>query len=132
MATVTKQQHRPSDSNTDTYSFILILSGADDITDELTKAIYDGGCDDALLGMTEGQLFLDFDREATSLSEAIKSAIKDVESIPLGLKVTQVVPPGDRTIALFNAILTLRNDRPDVANVWPDIAAAFDSLFKAR
>lgn len=111
MATATQ---RPSNSETDTHSFTLILSGAEDLTDKLEKAIYGGGCGDALLGMTEGQIFLDFDREAKSLGEAIVSAIRQVESLSLGLRVTQVVPPGDKIIAFFNAMLMIRNDHPDV------------------
>ncbi len=121
MATATQQHDLPSDSNTDTYSFTLILSGVEDITPELENGIYGGGCDDALLGMTEGAIFLDFDREAGSLMEAITSAIKQVENAPgLRLRVTKVIPPGERIIAYFNAMLTLRDSRPDHGTKWSD------------
>ncbi|HEY5312569.1 MAG TPA: hypothetical protein VIK18_08615 [Pirellulales bacterium] len=131
MAMVTRSQRRPSDSPVDTYSFTLLLSGLDQITDEVERAVYSAGCDDALLGTTDGQAFLNFDRQARSMVEAIQSAIKDVERSGIGIKVTQVVPPGDREIQLFNALLKLRADKPELSELGPDFAGLVEAIFKS-
>jgi predicted DNA-binding transcriptional regulator AlpA len=69
-----------------TYSFTLILSVADGITQEVEDALFEAGCDDALLGSRNGVLFLDFDREADSMEAAIISAIRDVRKAGLGVQ----------------------------------------------
>ncbi len=74
------------------YDFTLILSGVDDITEEVCNALYEAGCDDATPGMREGVVFLDFTREANSCEEAIASAIRNVESAGVGATVTRVEP----------------------------------------
>ena len=43
--------------------------------------MFDAGCDDALVGSSEGAQFLDFDREAGSIEKAVLSAVADVESV---------------------------------------------------
>src|SRR2546430_654788 len=120
MASTAKSKSLPADPRKDNYSFTLILTGSEAITDGLEDALFNAGCNDALLGLCERQLFLDFDREAHSLTEAIRSAIEDVERSGLGIKVQRVVPPGDREIALFNALLRLRNDTPNFPEIKPD------------
>jgi hypothetical protein len=74
------------------FEFSLILSGADNLTDELADAVYEAGCDDALLGMQCGVLYLDFEREAPSLKDAILKAIRQVERAKAGLRVVRVEP----------------------------------------
>jgi hypothetical protein len=65
----------------DTHTFGLILDAApDQIVGPLADALFEAGCDDALLGSAEGVVRLDFDRESASLIEAISSAIRQVES----------------------------------------------------
>lgn len=49
--------------------FTLILSGIDELTDEILDRLYKAGCDDALLGVRDGIVFADFAREAQSLTE---------------------------------------------------------------
>jgi hypothetical protein len=75
-----------------THTFTLILSGASELTAEIQDALFLAGCDDALLGCREGVLFLDFDREAASLSEAIAASIANVEGAGVGLRVVRVEP----------------------------------------
>jgi hypothetical protein len=70
-----------------TYSFTLILSGIEEATEEAAEAIY-GVCDDCLFGSSGGVVYVDFDREADSLLDALKSAIRDVRKA--GLKVDHV------------------------------------------
>jgi hypothetical protein len=74
------------------YSFSLVLQGARDLTPEIADALYEAGCDDALVGSRDGALFAEFDREAPSSAEAILSAIRQVESAGAGLTVARVEP----------------------------------------
>lgn len=73
------------------YEFSLVLSGATELTDALEDAVFDAGCDDALLGVREGRLFLEFDRSAATALEAVLSAIEAAEQVP-GLTVCRVEP----------------------------------------
>lgn len=110
MATATKRDRSMSENQT-CYSFTLLLAGFDEITSELEDAVYEAGCSDALLGIHAGNPYLAFDREAESLEEAIKSAIKAVEKIQatgLSIEVISVIPPGADTIDNFNAYLRMR------------------------
>jgi hypothetical protein len=70
-----------------TCEFTLILSGLSEVTDEMTDALLEAGCDDALVGTRDGVVFLDFSREADSLRVAILSAIADVEKAGIGARV---------------------------------------------
>ncbi|MFV0574073.1 MAG: helix-turn-helix transcriptional regulator [Vibrio sp.] len=68
-----------------TYKFHLITNKTDVFTDEqlfsLSDGLYEAGCDDATVAVTNGTLFLSFDREAEHFQDAVLSAIKDVESV---------------------------------------------------
>lgn len=75
-----------------TYQFTLILKDVDETTPGLEDILYASGCDDALINFRDGTVYLDFDREAKSLKEAVISAIKAVESSPLGGVVGGVAP----------------------------------------
>jgi hypothetical protein len=59
------------------HSFTLVLEGVSCIDDAMEDALY-GACNDALLSSRDGVVRLGFDREATSRSEAIVSALRDV------------------------------------------------------
>ena len=72
------------------YSFTLKVSGIDATRDDYQDALYEAGCGDALIAVIDGALFLDFDREAPSFEEAVKTAKHDVESA--GGAVVQVLP----------------------------------------
>lgn len=90
------------------YSFTLVLSGFEEITEAIENALFDAGCDDALLGVHSGSPYLAFDREAESLEEAIKSAIKNVEGCGQNIQVVRVIPPGADTMETINAYLKMR------------------------
>ena len=62
-----------------TWEFTAVLTGVDEITDELADALYEAGCDDATVGSSCGVATVSFAREAPSLQEAIRSAIADVQ-----------------------------------------------------
>lgn len=64
------------------YQFTLLVEGPDLQSDTAVDALFEAGCDDALVGRTDGIQYLDFDREAPSPETAILSAITDVERLP--------------------------------------------------
>jgi len=74
------------------YSFSLVLQGASELTPEIADALYEAGCDDALVGSRDGVLFAEFDREASSSARAIISAIRQIESAGVGLTVVRIEP----------------------------------------
>lgn len=62
-----------------TYEFILKLD-IEELTKSAHDALFEAGCGDALI-FTDGEyVFMDFWRPALSKEEAIKSAIRDVNS----------------------------------------------------
>lgn len=63
------------------YQFTLIVEGPDLQSDELVEAVFEAGCDDALIGVSDGIQYADFDREASSLEEAILTALADIEKV---------------------------------------------------
>jgi predicted DNA-binding transcriptional regulator AlpA len=77
------------------YSFILIIEG--DVEEKIDD-LFEAGCDDATFGSVDGAHYADFDRGASSLGEALSSAIYAVESVP-GLRVRRVEPDDLVTMA---------------------------------
>jgi len=74
------------------YQFTLVLKHVDDKTKNLEDSLYEAGCDDALINFRNGTVYLDFDRKASSLEEAVLSAIKNVESSSINAVVASVAP----------------------------------------
>jgi hypothetical protein len=72
------------------YSFTLEVSGIDTRRENYENALYETGCDDALVAVVDGTLFLDFQRDGSSFAEAVKSASHDIELA--GGKVVRVIP----------------------------------------
>ncbi len=70
------------------YNFTLIIQG--DVGAKMDD-LFEAGCDDATFGSVDGVHYGEFDREAVSFSEAVSSAIADVESVE-GLRVRRVEP----------------------------------------
>ncbi len=61
------------------HHFELVTDGSIDLLDDgVFDALYEAGCDDALIAHHR----LDFAREADTLSEALASAKADAESVP--------------------------------------------------
>ncbi len=75
-----------------TWTFTLVLSGVRALTDGVEDALFESGCDDALLGTRDGTVYLDFDRQAPSFREAILAAVADVEGAGVGAQVARVEP----------------------------------------
>jgi hypothetical protein len=62
------------------YEFTLILSGPFELTEEIADELFEAGCDDGTPGTCDGVFSIDFHRDASSLEEAIRSAIANVKS----------------------------------------------------
>jgi hypothetical protein len=75
-----------------THEFTLIYTGVEDITEEMANALYEAGCDDALIGMRDGLFFAHFGRDAPTFREALISAIDDVERSGQPLTLVRVEP----------------------------------------
>lgn len=108
MATAPTQHHTGDPDFRECYAFTLILSGFDELTEDIENCLFEAGCDDALLGIHAGSPYLSFDREADSLEEAINTAIKDVQSCEPPIEVVRVIPPGAETIEAVNMYLQTR------------------------
>ena len=82
-----------------THHFTLIVEGPDVQDDDaLIDALFEEGCDDALVGRSDGVQYVDFDREASELDHAILSAVADVESVD-GITVVRIADAGLVTMA---------------------------------
>jgi len=60
------------------YAFTLYIN-MEEMTDEALTRLYEAGCDDGGVGRSHRVSFIDFDRESGSLTDAIESAIRDVQ-----------------------------------------------------
>ena len=61
------------------YAFTIEVSGIDIGRENYEDALFEAGCDDALVAVVNGTLFLDFDRDGPSFEGAVKTASPDVE-----------------------------------------------------
>ncbi len=85
--------------------FTLILAGVSEITPELADALYGATGGDIEFNMRDGVAFLEFDRTAAVLHDAITSAITQVEGAGVGVRVVRVESDDANTIAKINADL---------------------------
>jgi len=83
----------------------MILAGVSEITPELADALYEATGGDIELNMRDGVAFLEFHRTATSLHDAITSAIGEVEGAGVGVRVVRVESDAANTVAKINADL---------------------------
>lgn len=74
------------------YQFTLILKNVDRNTPGLEDSLYEAGVNDALINFRNDTVYLDFDRTAASLEEAVIAAIKNVESSSIGAVVGNIAP----------------------------------------
>lgn len=79
-------------NKTKTYQFTLVLKNIDETTSNIEDSLYETGCDDALINFRNGTVYLEFDRESSSLEEAVISAIKEVRSASIEAEVASVAP----------------------------------------
>lgn len=76
-----------------THTFTLIVEGPDVTDPDIADALFEAGCDDALVGRSHGVQFVDFDREAESIEDAVLSAVTAVESVE-GLRAVRLADAG--------------------------------------
>lgn len=72
------------------HEFSIVASGLDPAADDFESRFFNAGCDDATISFQKGHIIADFAREASSLEEAIASAILAV--FKAGAKVERVEP----------------------------------------
>ena len=60
------------------FSFTVFLIGVDVMTEDIAEALVSAGCDDGSPFSRLGQAGIDFDRTASSLQDAIRSAVANV------------------------------------------------------
>ena len=70
------------------WRFTIRLKDIDALSDNLMEALFASGCTDAVPASSCGEAWIDFDREAKTLEEAMRSAVHDVRQI--GLKIARV------------------------------------------
>src|SRR5437762_1349528 len=94
------------------WTFTIILDGVPELTDEVADALYEAGCDDALVGSRDGVVFLDFDREANSFQDAVVSAMTAVESAGIGARVIRIEP--DELVTMAEIARRTRRSRESI------------------
>lgn len=72
------------------FDFALIVDGIDELSQDVMDAMFNAGCDDATLSIQYGLLYMEFSRSASSLKDAILSAIRDVHSAGTSARVLRV------------------------------------------
>ena len=82
-------------SSSPVHDFTVRTAGVSVMDEEVFDALFEAGCDDALVGTDPDGDYLDFGRAAPTLEEAVASARAAIESVP-GLRVLQVEPYGTR------------------------------------
>jgi hypothetical protein len=61
------------------YSFTLHVAGLNTNSEYYEDALYNAGCTDALIAVVDGEVLIDFDRQAPSYDLAVKSATRAVQ-----------------------------------------------------
>jgi hypothetical protein len=72
------------------HEFTLIIDGIPELTPAIMNALFEAGCDDATVSRQGGRISLDFVRAASTLKDAIISAIRDVRKANVGASVLRV------------------------------------------
>jgi predicted DNA-binding transcriptional regulator AlpA len=72
------------------HEFCVVASGLDPTADDFESRFYEAGCDDATISFQRGHVIADFSREATSVEEAVASAIEGV--VAAGARVERIEP----------------------------------------
>lgn len=106
-----------------TLRFRLDPADAASDVDDILERLGEAGCLDALVGVgASGKIVLDFTRSATSLAQAIRIAVADVESaIPAAVLYSTDVPDngGEEDTALMEKMALMESLMKEVA-AWMD------------
>ena len=87
------------------YQFTLVLSGVAEITVELANSLFAATNGDIELNMRDDVAYVEFDRAAPTLRDAVNSAIVQIEGAGVGVRVVRVESDAANTIAKINADL---------------------------
>jgi hypothetical protein len=87
------------------YQFTLILAGVAEITPELADSLFAATGGDIEFNMRDDVAYIEFDRAAASLRDAVSSAIAQVENAGVGARVVRVESDAANTIAKINTDL---------------------------
>jgi hypothetical protein len=63
-----------------TYEFNVVLKSVAEVSDDQADVLFQAGCDDGTPASCNGLAWIHFDREASSLEDAIRSAVAQVQS----------------------------------------------------
>jgi hypothetical protein len=102
-------------TNHKSYQFTLVLKNVSEKTVDLEDSLYEAGCDDALINYRNGAVYLEFDREANSLEDAVISAIKDVRSATVDADVVSIAP---ENIVTESEIAKRLNVKRQTVSLW--------------
>lgn len=108
------------------YEFTLITGRKPRLTVKAANALYEAGCDDALIGSVDGIGRLIFGREADSCRDALLSAIENVEGAGIGARIERIEPYDGQhadMIAALNAVLELRRQVPEAVEAQELVGA---------
>jgi len=81
-----------------TYDFDVLLKDVSEIRDDQAGVLFAAGCDDGTPASCNGMAWIHFDREASSLEEAICTAVAQVQSV--GFKVSKIQLDVDSAVSL--------------------------------
>ncbi|WP_298128230.1 hypothetical protein [Brevundimonas sp.] len=72
------------------FEFTIIATGLDPQAEDFEGRFFEAGCDDAIVSFQKGHILVDFAREASSIEDAIASAVENVRAA--GATVERVEP----------------------------------------
>lgn len=72
------------------YEFDLLLMDVREVTDDQADALFAAGCDDGTPASCNGTAWIHFDRQATSLEVAIRSAVTQVQAAGFTLSKVEI------------------------------------------
>lgn len=88
-----------------THTFTLILAGVAELTPDLADALYEATQGDIELNLRDGVAFVEVERTAPTLREAITATIREVDEAAVGVRVVRVESEAANVIAKINADL---------------------------
>ncbi len=65
------------------WRFTIRLKGVDALSDDQIEALFAAGCTDGVPASSCGEAWIDFDRDAPTLEQAMRSALQDVKQAGL-------------------------------------------------
>ncbi len=80
------------------YEFNVVLKDLSEVTDDQADRLFEVGCDDGTPASCNGLAWIHFDREASSLENAISSAVSQVQAA--GFLVSKVELEADAAVTL--------------------------------